>query len=192
MSEGLEGRSLRLFVAAYPPPELVERWRERLEELELPPHRLTALEQVHLTLQFLGDTPEHELESVVESVSRACSGLAASHLHATRLIALPRRGPARLVAVETDAPPSLVELQRRLARRFAEKPRERGRSRYLPHITLCRFRAPGRLKLDREALSLGQADATAPFPLREVKLVRSVLGSAGAQHFEVACSSLDG
>jgi 2'-5' RNA ligase len=187
------GRGMRLFVAAYPPLELVECWRERLAALALPPHRMTPAEQVHLTLQFLGDTPEGELEAVVESMSRSCAGLATATLRATRFSALPTRGPARLIAIETDAPASLLELQRRLAGRLARRPRARPGSRYLPHLTLCRFRSPGRLKLAEGALSLAEAgpDAAAPFPLREVKLMRSVLGSAGAQHFEVATASLD-
>ncbi len=182
--------ALRLFVAAYPPLELVECWRERLAALELPPHRLTPAEQVHITLHFLGDTPEAELEAVVEKVSRSCAGLAAAELRATRLIALPGRGPARLIAVETEAPPSLLELQRRLVVHLAHERRARQGRRYLPHLTVCRFRTPGRLALDEESLSLTGTDAAAPFPLREVKLVRSVLGSAGARHFEVAGASL--
>jgi 2'-5' RNA ligase len=186
------GGGLRLFVAAYPPPEQVELWRERLGALELPPHRMTPAAQVHLTLHFLGDTPEGELDSVVESVSRSCAGLPAAELRATRFITLPKRGPARLVAVETDAPPTLLELQRRLARRLARRPRERPGQRYLPHITLCRFRTPGRLALPDDALSLAEVspEATVPFPLCEVKLMRSVLGSAGARHHELSCIRL--
>jgi len=184
---------LRLFVAAYPPAEWIECWRERLSALTLPPHRLTPPEQIHLTLHFLGDTPEAELETVVESVSRSCAGLAAAELRALRFLTLPTRGPARLVAVETDAPPSLLELQRRLAQRLARRPHARPGNRYLPHLTLCRFRTPGRVKLAEEALAPlldASSRAAAPFPLREVKLVRSVLGSAGARHFEVASASL--
>ncbi|MBW2419646.1 MAG: 2'-5' RNA ligase family protein [Deltaproteobacteria bacterium] len=149
---------------------------------------MTPALQIHLTLHFLGDTPEGELEAVTESVSRSCAGLTAAELRATRFIALPKRGPARLIAVETDAPPSLLELQRRLVQRLALRPRARPGDRYLPHITLCRFRTPGHLGLDEEALSLadGACDAAAPFPLREVKLVRSVLESGGARHYEVA------
>jgi 2'-5' RNA ligase len=80
-----------------------------------------------------------------------------------------------------------------LAQRLARQPRVRPGNRYLPHLTLCRFRTPGRVELAEEALAALDASsrAAAPFPLREVKLVRSVLGSAGARHFEVASASLD-
>src|SRR5688572_27304408 len=131
--------NLRLFVGIYPPREVAEAMLNAMAELKLPAHRPTLCEQVHLTLQFIGDTPARELDATIESVERGAAGLSAFELSAERLIQLPERGPARLVAAQTDAPPTLVELHRRLAMRLARNVRDRNEERFRPHLTLCRF-----------------------------------------------------
>ena len=60
-----------------------------------------------------------ELTAVTESVERSASGVKACTLTAGRLISLPNRGPARLVAVTTDAPPSILEIRRPLQLRHS-------------------------------------------------------------------------
>lgn len=171
--------NLRLFVAAYPPAESARAMLSALEPLALPPHRVTLLEQLHLTLQFIGDTPQTQMDATIESVQRAAAGLKAFQLTPRRLITLPERGPTRLVAVETDAPATLLELQRRLAMRLARNVREKPGDRYRPHLTLCRFRSPTRgVKIDQEF-------ALEPFPIDRIRLMCSTLSSNGAQHVEV-------
>ena len=68
-----KGSSLRLFVGVYPPPEVAAALLASLKALDLPAHRRTPAEQVHLTLQFIGDTAVRDLEDVTESVRRAAS-----------------------------------------------------------------------------------------------------------------------
>jgi 2'-5' RNA ligase len=175
---------LRLFVAAYPPPQVAEQLVEELRSLELPSHRGLAADQVHLTLQFIGDTPPARLDEVRESLRRSAAGLAGFELRPLRLITLPERGPARLVAAETDAPAALLEIQRRLAARLARHPRPRAGDRFRPHLTLCRFRSPARIaRIAREI-------AAEPFAVREVVLMRSTLLPEGARHDRVAAVEL--
>lgn len=169
----------RLFVAVYPPPDIARSMRNALRKLTLPAHRETPMEQIHLTVLFLGDTPAIEMDSVQESVARSVAGLKPFTLTPQRLIALPQQGPARLIACETDAPPDLMEIHRRLALRLARNVRDRNVERFLPHFTLCRFRSPQRL----EKVAPGRAIEA--FPVSEVRLMRSVLQPDGAQHLEV-------
>jgi 2'-5' RNA ligase len=178
--------NLRLFVGLYPPAELADEMLLALSDLDLPPHRLTPAGQVHMTIQFIGDTPVKDLDATVESVDRARAGLPAFQLEPLRLIALPKRGRARLVAAETDGPPTLQELHRRLATRLARNVREKPGDRFLPHLTLCRFRAPARLGPLEEPLELPA------FPVTEVRLMRSTLSPQGAKHHEVAVFALQG
>ncbi|MDY7109181.1 MAG: RNA 2',3'-cyclic phosphodiesterase [Planctomycetota bacterium] len=177
--------NLRLFVGVYPPTGTARAMLAALEDLDLPAHRRTPIEQLHMTLQFIGDTPVKELDATIESVDRSRAGLAAFELAPLRLMTLPQRGRSRLVAAETDAPSTLLELQRRLATRLAQNVRSRPGDRFLPHLTLCRFRAPTRIEPLDEPLAL---DA---FPVRELKLMRSTLHPDGAKHHEVAAFSLE-
>lgn len=176
--------TLRLFVAVYPPPQVAQALLEMLPSLDLPPHRPVPPDQVHLTLQFIGDTPAGQLDETVESVRRATGGIGSFELTLLELIALPRRGPARLVAAEADRPAALLELQRRLAQRLARAPRRRAGDRFLPHFTLCRFRAPRRVGPLEHRLGID------PFAVRQIALMRSTLLPEGARHDAVASCGL--
>lgn len=170
--------SLRLFVAVYPPPKTIAGLMSALDRLDLGPKGRVADRQVHLTLQFIGDTPERDLAAVQESVERAASGLAGFDLCPLRLMTLPEGPFPRLVAAETDAPAPLLEVQRRLAHRLARNARERSRERFLPHVTLQRFKTAAREV--SVALNLD------PFRVADIRLMRSVLKPAGAEHLEVS------
>jgi 2'-5' RNA ligase len=176
----MSGGPLRLFVAAYPPLEVARALLDQLAAMSLRDIRLSPPEQVHLTLQFIGETDTRELSEVRESVERAVAGLAPATVEVTGLISLPERGRARLVAAELEAHPTLLELHRRLAQRLARSARERSADRFLPHMTLGRFPAG----------SSSRAEAPVPRPLRfevgEAVLVQSILRPEGAEHRSVA------
>lgn len=109
----------------------------------LPPHRVIDAAALHMTLAFIGDTDPKALPDVRESVDRSCSGVGPFDLRAQRLVTIPTPndgGPARLVAAVTDAPAGLLEVQRRLAQRLTRPKRNGRRPRFLPHLTLARYR----------------------------------------------------
>jgi 2'-5' RNA ligase len=177
--------NLRLFVAIYPPPEIAAAALDAIAAMELPPHRLTPAEQAHVTLQFIGDTPAKELDATLESVRRAASGIGAFALAPQRYITLPDRGRPRLIALETDAPARVVELHRRLAHRLAQSPRRDPADRFLPHLTLARFRPGPARRIEAPAELPG-------FSVERVRVMRSVLRSEGAEHREVGWVVLAG
>lgn len=175
--------NLRLFVAIYPPPE-IQRWLvNRLRKLTLPPHRPSELEQVHMTVQFIGDMLAPKLEATIESVRRSASGLSPFQLQPHTLISLPQQGAARLVAAECEAPPALLELQRRLAVRLADPKRRKREDGFLAHFTLCRF-SPQMIE------PVDWPIECEPFPVARVMLMRSTLLPTGARHEEIVAVEL--
>ena len=174
---GGEEPRLRLFVAVYPPEDVARRLLRMIRKMDLPRHRETALEQVHLTVQFVGPTPVRELEAVKESVARSVSGIGGFELRVVRLMSLPPRGRVRLVAAELDRPAGLMEIQRRLATRLARNVRERAGDRFLPHMTLCRFERGAR-SVDVDVA----VEEEMVFGVGEVLLMKSVLRPEGAEH----------
>jgi 2'-5' RNA ligase len=151
-----------------------------LEQRVSEPHRTTPPQQVHITVHFIGGVPRRELDRTVESVGRAIAGLTAFTLEPCKLISLPARGAPRLVALETSAPPPLPELHRRLVQRFALRPKDAKRDRFLPHFTLARYPHEARPARMEEAVRLES------IPVREVRLMSSVLRPEGAVHTAVA------
>jgi 2'-5' RNA ligase len=168
---------LRVFIAAYPPSPVVDMLAARAADLDLPAHRVTPLDQVHLTLQFVGEVDRRELERVIESAERAAAGVGSFEVVPNRLICLPERGPARLIAAAAPEVSPLTELTRRLAARLARKP-GKGR-RFLPHLTLLRFRASAR------DFSMDEAIEPTPFTVDRIAVMRSTLTKGGAEHREV-------
>ncbi len=178
--------NLRLFVAVYPPPELSAKLLAALQSHDLPEHRLVPPEQVHVTLHFIGDTPTKQLDATIESVQRATAGISAFDLTAQGLITLGPRGLARLVAAETDRPPELLEIQRRLVTRLARSPRRDATDRFRPHLTLCRLKKPKR------GIELENPLDCISFVVDKVALMKSTLRSDGAQHHEIMSWALGG
>lgn len=169
--------SMRLFVAAYPPPGAASALLGELDVLTLPPARRTSERQVHLTLVFLGDRRQRDLRDIAESIERSASGIEPFEIACERLFSIPtadQGGPVRLVAAKCDAPAPLLELQRRLAHRLA-LPGSRS-DRFAPHMTLARFlpgAAPGPIDVPI---------APVRFEVREIRLVESRLTRDGAVH----------
>jgi len=176
MSPAHAPKNLRLFVAAYPPPETAVALLASLEQLDLPPNRPVAPDQVHMTLHFIGETPESKVDAIAETVRHAAGGLDSFVLTPRQLITLPQRPMVRLVAAATDRPAALLELQRRLVTRLARNPRHRAGDRFRPHLTLCRLGSPAKLAAIEVPLGVP------PFLVEEIVLVRSTLRPQGAHH----------
>lgn len=183
----MAGRAHRLFCAMFPPAEAVDSLRGLLVGREVPVQRPVPTEQVHLTVMFIGDTRSSELAGVEESVRRAAGGVDSFRLQPERLVSLPRGGAARLVAAETDAPPPLLEIHRRLVSRLARGPADRDVDGFMPHMTLCRFAGAG-----VRGFAIDETVAVEPFLVDRVELVESVLHSSGAEYRRVASVPLGG
>lgn len=173
---------LRLFLSLHPPLEVARALLDALQPLALPAHRATPLDQLHMTVLFVGDVEERRLAATIESAERAAASIAPFQLAVTQLETLPERGPARLVAAATDAPRALLELHARLVARLATK---RARPAPLhPHLTLCRFNAPTRFELPSVAL------APLAFGVDALSLQHSTLRPSGAEHRQLKRISL--
>ncbi len=179
--------SLRLFIALYPPPELIAHWFDRLAALDsLAAQSLahTPPAQVHLTLQFIGTARERNLTEITESIERSASGIGCFDLTPTAIATFPPQAKTashvRLVAVVCDSPPPLLELHRRLAKRLARNARERPGDRFTPHLTLARCKPPSPTHPPLKPFSIPLEPH--PFRVSEVRLMNSILRPTGAEH----------
>ena len=57
--------NLRLFVAIFPDPSTVAAILELLGKLDIPSYRARPAEQVHATVQFIGDSPSADQDATV-------------------------------------------------------------------------------------------------------------------------------
>jgi 2'-5' RNA ligase len=175
---------VRLFVAIPLPPDLATRASEILPT-SLPALRRVKAENLHVTLAFIGQTPDERLEDVAAAAREAAAPVSAFRLSFDRTGRFPERGRPRVVWLGiADGEASVVELGvgvyaalRRRALPFDDRP-------LAPHLTLARVVEDASAA---EAKTVGVAlDGLAidefRFEVTEIAVVESVLSPKGPRY----------
>lgn len=138
---------MRCFVAVLPPDEALDDLDAFLEPRRAAaPFRWTLPEQVHLTLAFVGDLPEHRLDDFTERLERAAGRRTPLRTAITGGGAFPHVSGARVLWAGLD----LDEDDRLELRRTAESVRAAANragadvdgQRFRPHLTVARCGRP--------------------------------------------------
>jgi RNA 2',3'-cyclic 3'-phosphodiesterase len=132
--------SLRLFCALRLPAEVADelvRWQTVELEAARARLRLVPRENLHLTLAFLGSTARDALPGIVEALVLACSGMEPPLLEPIRY----RETRSVGMIVCSDEQGRAGELAVRLSDRLERLGVDEGeRRRWVPHVTVARFR----------------------------------------------------
>lgn len=190
---------IRAFIAVEVPGTIREKLQALQRQLEegMPKEavRWTPVEQIHLTLQFLGTVPAGHLAAI----SDALAGVAADHsqfeVGAEGLGAFPSiRNPRVLWSAATGEVDSLKALQSDVAevmRPWAAKEESR---KYQPHLTLGRVRDIPAREVRKVAAALAHTGAGdfGKWRVTEFVLMQSKLSPHGAQHSVLASFRLSG
>lgn len=177
-------RSLRLFCALHPTTSEARFLLDQLQELgSLPDHRMTPVDQVHMTALFIGEVAVQDLDEVKESVERAAIGVAPFQWQSVAIETLPKRGPVRTIAAMGPSGRSLDELHRRLSQRLARRSNRRA---FIPHMTLARLKPP------KSGYCIDHPVITEPISFETVQLMQSRLLPTGAEHHTVLEAPLRG
>ena len=176
---------MRLFVALEVPEPPRRDLRRRLNGLRdrLPRARWVDLENVHLTLLFLGETAEAEIPALAAALRQAFARCPPLDLRLAGGGTFPPGRPARVAWVGVEAPEELMTLQEDVSRAAVEtlgfEPEKRP---YHPHFTLARCPDPWR----REAIDKLKAALTGPigppFMADHGVLFESKLSPKGARY----------
>lgn len=179
---------MRLFIAIPLPPDLANRATEVLPSA-LPALRRVKAENLHVTLAFLGQTPDERLDDVAAAASEAAAPIQPFTLSFDRAGRFPDRGRPRVVWLGiADGAASVLELgasvyaglrTRRL--RFDDRPLS-------PHLTLARVAEDASLP---EAKTVGAALESLAveglrFEVAEIRVVQSVLSPKGPRYTALA------
>ncbi|MFG0274860.1 MAG: RNA 2',3'-cyclic phosphodiesterase [Phycisphaerales bacterium] len=171
---------VRLFIAIYPGEAVARSLIAMIRTRSLPEHRLVPVRQVHLTVRFLGETPEAAVAGLGDDLARLAREIGPFPLRVDRLLTLPRTR-ARLLAAGTDLPEGLGALIEG-ASLLPGAPIRPGAP--TPHLTLARFARGVRARTMSEPIE------SVEFDVGEMHLVRSDLGPAGATHESIRIAPL--
>jgi 2'-5' RNA ligase len=179
---------VRLFIAIPLPPDVGARASEILPST-LPALRRVKAENLHITLAFLGQTPDERLGDVTAAAAEAAAPVSAFRLAFDGAGRFPERGRPRVAWLGiADGAPSVVELGagvyaglRRRGLRFDDRP-------LAPHLTLARVVEDASLA---EAKTVGAAleglsVAHLAFEVKDIAVVQSVLSPKGPRYTALA------
>jgi 2'-5' RNA ligase len=179
---------VRLFIAIPLPPDLAARAFEILPT-SLPALRRVKAENLHLTLAFLGQTPDERLVEVTAAASDAAAPVSSFTLAFDRAGRFPERGRLRVVWLGiADGAASVIELGegvyaglRSRGLRFDDRP-------LAPHLTLARVvedASAAEAKTVAAALE-GLTIESFRFEVSEIAVVQSVLSPKGPRYTALA------
>jgi 2'-5' RNA ligase len=186
---------LRLFVAI----ELTDEVREALGWLqaELRSRGLTQLrwvrpDGIHLTLKFLGETPAARVATIEKALEEAVAGEKAHELALGSLGTFGGKNPRVMWIDLAGDVEMLLGLQERVDAALVEVGFPREGRKFAPHLTLARVRPEiEREMAGRIAVAMREtAPPAAKIPVREVSLMRSILGRGGAVYERLAAFPL--
>ena len=128
---------MRLFIALDPPPHILPELNPLLE-FPLASAKRVPLEQIHLTLRFLGECSAELLEAA-KTHCAAIQSLPFS-LHMKGVGCFPNSAQPRVLWVGVEAPPRLFELQSQVERTVQAMGLAPEPKAFHPHFTLARFK----------------------------------------------------
>jgi 2'-5' RNA ligase len=178
---------VRAFIAIDLSPEIHKRLdqvaSELKERLEGVPVRWVPVENVHLTLKFLGDVSLTNLE-ILKKILRSEAG---NHLpfeiSIGQLGAFPSKRRPRVIWVGVEAPQELMDLQRAIESETTRLGYARDRREFSPHLTLGRISRNANsadLRQIGEVLRTYEVGFLGATRVKEVHLFRSDLQPGGA------------
>jgi 2'-5' RNA ligase len=176
---------MRLFIAIELPDAVREHAAKLIDALRpaMGKASFTRVENLHITLKFLGETDERKLEELNESlklirIPRLIGALC------DKIECFPNRGPVRIVAAGFGGElAAMKSLHQSIEQRCQHLGYERETRAYRPHVTIARARPilPASIRADASEKAFTLLPGP-EFHVGEIAVVRSHLDSTGSRY----------
>lgn len=138
---------------------------------------------IHLTLAFLGNTPQARVEPIREAAARVAAAFSPLRIEIKRLGVFPDwHHPRVLWAGMRERTHQLETMQRALSDALAPIGFQPDNKPFRPHLTLARIKSLTGIEALRSIVESHQDYRVTPFEAGELVLFRSELHPAGAIH----------
>jgi len=176
---------LRAFIAVELPLEIRQNVQHATSNLRRDTGSLirwVAMENMHLTLKFLGDIPTANVEVLTQMIRAEADSFHCFDIHLTGIGSFPNPKRPRVIYIGIQAPAELEAFQRQLesaTRRLGYNSEERA---FAPHLTIGRVRQnipqDDQQKI-RRALEASKIDSPGTAKVNSVHLYKSDLKPTG-------------
>jgi len=148
-----------------------------------PAARWVPAQNYHLTLVFLGETEEREVDLLRPAVAEACRRHRPFTLQVSEAGVFPPQGPARVLWLGMRHDASILQLQSRVAEAVAESLQAEISSRRSdPHLTIARCSMPWQAASVSSWLGSFPPHTGEEFTVRRGALFRSLQGTGGVRY----------
>jgi RNA 2',3'-cyclic 3'-phosphodiesterase len=147
--------------------------------------RWIPVENIHLTLKFLGDVPTNHLDFLKQSLTQVAASSPAFDLQLDGLGAFPNLKQPRVLWIGVQAGSQLQGIQQNIESGMNRLGYEKEERSFSPHLTLGRVRpaiSPSDTVKIRDALQVIQLGRIGSARVNSVHLFKSDLSPAGSQH----------
>src|SRR5947199_6131583 len=174
---------MRLFVALEVPPAVRENLASMLQTLRAvsPQTRWVRLENLHVTLKFIGEVPQTKLAGIREALSGVRSKQLVT-LDFRGLGFFPNEKHPRVFWAGIVASPNLKTLAADIDKATERLGIPREQRPFSPHLTLARFGSPGLPEKLRAAIQENAARELGSLRTSQFHLIESKLHPSGAEY----------
>jgi 2'-5' RNA ligase len=188
---------IRAFIAIDLPPDVQDcleqvsaKLKEQIGEKSV---RWVSVPNIHLTLKFLGDVSENNLDVLKEIIRAEAALQKPMEFSVGRLGAFPKTVRPRVIWVGIEAPQELVSLQRGIEARTAKVGYPKDKRKFSPHLTLGRVSrnaSPGEVREIGEVLGASKVGFLGVARVPEIHLFKSDLQPTGAVYTKLFSTPL--
>ncbi len=179
---------MRCFIAI----ELPEEINEALAELQGKLKRCGAdikwarPENIHLTLKFLGDTHEDDIEKISGKLLDICSNFDLFEIELAGIGVFPARKSPRVLWAGIKAGQTIIDLQKEIDSSMIEYGFIPEKRAFSPHLTIGRFRSSKFKEALLNEVRSQQERLLGSFEARSLILYRSELKPSGAEYTKIS------
>lgn len=135
---------------------------------------------IHLTLKFLGDVPETQINDISNKIFETCANVPQFKISITGTGFFPNAKRPKIVWVGCQEPSgTLTILQKAIDARLSEIGFERETRKFSPHLTIGRIKNPLGIQDMVQKVETGKFDG-GEFVVREIILMQSQLHPGGS------------
>jgi 2'-5' RNA ligase len=147
--------------------------------------KLVEPENIHITLKFLGPTPEDNIDEIIEIMNECSSSVSSFNLVLKGAGAFPNLSYLKVLWVGLENYEPLVPIAKCLdasLTRLGFKAEKRG---FKPHITLARVKTRKKKNAIKDLLLKNETMEFAEVHVDSIKLKKSVLDSIGPTYYNI-------
>jgi len=182
--------SIRTFIAIEVSQQIkynLAKIRKLLNQLKQNGHvkmSIPKVDNLHLTLQFLGQTPLDCLELIESNVKNAVQGIDAFELKICGVGAFPNLNHPKILWAGVEKTNELNILREKVVGSTADLPLKTASANYYPHLTLARVKKPSLPILQK--LIKEQSDSKfGTLKVNSLSLIKSELTQSGSIYTEI-------